>query len=292
MKAVKLAIVAILVFVMANFAYASESCNENTESSCIDWNDGIVYAVGMGVPNPKFKSRAQQNFSAQKAAETVAKRNLLQMVEELHVTSSTTVKDGMLESDNIQTTITGVLRQVRKVGKTKAMADGSVSVTVAMHMKEILPALLGEQAYGNFLPPAVKADPEVKVDAAETDKTEDAVKADNGIYTGLIVDARGLNVVPALSPRLISEDGKEVYGSAYVDRDFAVQMGMAGYAKATEEALENDRVAGNPLEIKAVKKASDGVSDIVLSNEDAQLLQSIYKTQTFLREARVMILVD
>ncbi|MBW1683090.1 MAG: hypothetical protein JRJ83_17035, partial [Deltaproteobacteria bacterium] len=50
-------------------------------------------------------------------------------------------------------------------------------------------------------------------------------------YTGLVVDARGFRVKPAMSPRILDEDGNEVYGSASVSREYAVQQGMAGYAK-------------------------------------------------------------
>lgn len=280
-----------ILFFLVSTAYSAESCNQTTTSSCIDWKDGVIYAVGMGVPNPKFKSRAQQNFSAQKAAETVAKRNLLQMVEELHVTSSTTVKDGMLESDEIKTVISGTLRQVRTIGQPRAMADGSVWVTVAMHMKNLLPSLLGEQAYGNFIPPAVKAPVAIK-EAEKTQMKKQPVAREKQIYTGLIVDARGLNVVPALSPKIMDKAGKELYGSAYVDREFAVKMGMAGYGKTPEEIINNDRIARNPLKIKAISKSKEGASDLIINAEDADLLRNVYKTQTFLREARVMILVD
>ncbi len=53
-----------------------------------------------------------------------------------------------------------------------------------------------------------------------------------GTYSGLVVDARGLGVRPAMAPRLISEAGEEVFGRAVVvDRAWATQQGMAGYSR-------------------------------------------------------------
>ena len=47
-----------------------------------------------------------------------------------------------------------------------------------------------------------------------------------------IIDAKGLNAKPAMSPKVVDENGQEVYGSAYVSREFAVQQGMKSGRKA------------------------------------------------------------
>ena len=84
---------------------AQNQCTKNFRDGCIDWANGVFYAVGFGVPNTKFKSAAQRNYSAQVAAEQVAMRNLLRLVETTLLDSETTVQDGMLESDRIRTKI-------------------------------------------------------------------------------------------------------------------------------------------------------------------------------------------
>ena len=52
---------------------------------------------------------------------------------------------------------------------------------------------------------------------------------------------------------------------------------------------ESDRVKGNPLLLHA-KATGNGV-DLSVSDEDASLLENVYNTQAFLREARVIILL-
>ena len=51
------------------------------------------------------------------------------------------------------------------------------------------------------------------------------------VYTGIVIDARGIQARPAMSPRIFDEDGKEVYGLANVDLEYAVKQGMSGYAR-------------------------------------------------------------
>ena len=45
-------------------------------------------------------------------------------------------------------------------------------------------------------------------------------------------------VKPALSPRILDETGIEVYGSAYVSREWAIKNGVVGYSKDITAALK------------------------------------------------------
>jgi hypothetical protein len=111
-------------------------------------------------------------------------------------------------------------------------------------------------------------------------------------YSGLIIDARGTGVLPAMSPKVLDPEGREIYGSAYVTREFAVQQGIAGYAKDVEAAKQNDRVKGNPLVIKAVEAKGANKADLVISMADANALREIAQAQNFMRQTRVLIVLD
>jgi hypothetical protein len=111
-------------------------------------------------------------------------------------------------------------------------------------------------------------------------------------YSGLIIDARGTGVLPAMSPKVIDPEGREIYGSAYVSRDFAVQQGIVGYAKSVDAARQNDRVKGNPLVIKGLESKGQNKADVVISAEDANALRDIAQNQNFMRQTRVMIVLD
>jgi hypothetical protein len=90
----------------------------------------------------------------------------------------------------------------------------------------------------------------------------------------------------------MSEEGKEVYGSAWINRDFAVREGMVGYLKDPASAQANPRVTDKPLTVKAIKVSGDARVDTVISNADAVMIQSMSQNLSMLEKCRVIILVD
>jgi hypothetical protein len=111
-------------------------------------------------------------------------------------------------------------------------------------------------------------------------------------YTGLVVDARGLDIRPAMVSKIMDENRQEVYGSAFVSREYAVQQGMSGYGKDLEKILHNRRVADHPLVVKGLKAVGSGHSEIVISNADASKIRSTLESLSFLKKCRVMIVID
>ncbi len=289
-------------------AAVQDDCTTMESNGCIDWTNGIIYATGMGVPNPDFKTQAQKRYSAYVAAQIVAKKNLLQMVQGINITSTSTVKAGMLENEVINTQISGKVKQVQEVGKPREMNDGSVWVTMKMYLRDIMSVLInnrqfesGRQASSSNLGFIQQSAPLTKTEKTPqtTDQSDSEVQSSSGsqyggdentIYSGLIIDARKTGIVPAMSPKIYTPEGKEIYGSTAVDRDFVLSQGIVGYVKDLDKARDNDRVKGNPLMIKGSLSPGKS-SDLTISSEDAELLMKLDATQTFLREARVIIIL-
>ena len=111
------------------------------------------------------------------------------------------------------------------------------------------------------------------------------------VYTGLIFDAQHLSFIPSAYPKILDEDGREVYGSAYIDKEWVEKQGIAGYAKSLEEAKANQRVSGNPLVIDAIKVTGANNRDLIISNEDARKIRELAKNINFLDRAKVIIVV-
>jgi hypothetical protein len=111
------------------------------------------------------------------------------------------------------------------------------------------------------------------------------------VYTGLIFDAQSLTFTPSASVKILDEDGREVYGSAYVAKDWADKQGIVSYAKSLDQAKANPRVAGNPLVIKAVRVTGPNNKDLVISNDDARRVRDLAKNLNFLDAAKVVIIV-
>ncbi len=243
-------------------------------SGKVDWTTGVITAVGIGAPPAQPANAAQARAMAERAAQVVAYRNLLEAVKGVRVDSTTTVENFMVTSDVIRTEVSGIIQGATVMDK-KYMSDGSVEVTVGMKLTGALAEALMPK--GGATPPTSGAAPGA---------------AAGQLYTGLVVDARGLGVRPALAPKILNEDGKEVYGSAWISRDYAVREGMVGYLKDPAAAQTNPRVADKPLMVKAIKASGDARVDVVISNADAAAIQSASQNLSMLEKCRVIILVD
>lgn len=133
------------------------------ERGTIDWTKWVVRAKGIGVPNPELSPSAQR-ASAIRAAETDALRQLLEAVQGVQVTSTTTVEDFMLTSDVIQRRVSGIVRGFRRVGEPRLLPDGSVEVEVEMSLRgELADLLLPPKTGGGTPIIETKATPEGRV---------------------------------------------------------------------------------------------------------------------------------
>jgi len=188
----------------------------------------------------------------------------------------------------IRTQVNGIIQGATVMDK-KYMSDGSVEVTVGMKLTgELADLLLPKTSY---TPPAGATG--TSTGMSVPGQTAPSATAQTGVaYTGLIVDARGLGIRPAMAPKILNEEGKEVYGSAWINRDWAVREGMVGYLKDPVAAQTNPRVTDKPLLVKAVKASGDSRVDMVISNADAVALQSASQNLSMLEKCRVIVLVD
>ncbi|HYA14605.1 MAG TPA: hypothetical protein VEF33_09735 [Syntrophales bacterium] len=254
----------------------------------INWLEGYVEAKGIGAPPERYIGKPPARPMALRAARVDAYRNLLETTKGVRVDSSTLVKDYTVESDTINTQVEGLVKGAKVVNQ-EYLSDGTVEVTMRMPIpgdftKIIIQRVIEKrpEVTPPSSPPPAVAPPEAPAAPAPA-----AV-----VYTGMVVDARGLQARPAMSPKIIDESGKEVYGSMNVDRAYAVQQGMSGYARDLTAAQSNPRVTNNPVSVKGIKTEGPGKSDIVISNADAEKIRGASDNLTFLKKCRVMIVLD
>jgi hypothetical protein len=103
-----------------------------------------------------------------------------------------------------------------------------------------------------------------------------------GNYTGLIIDARGLKVQPAMAPRILKADGTPIYGVGDFDIDKVIEQGLASYYRDMDAARADKRAGDNPLILRpiGVYRRSVATTDVVLSDADAaKLLAEDAKTR-------------
>lgn len=272
--------IAITLMVFATGSWGAEWQNlvqKIGDKGNIDWTEGVIQATGIGAPPEDFYGKPQARPMALRAAEIDAYRKLLEVVKGVRIDSRTVVEGYAVKSDVVRTQVEGMVEGAQVVNK-KYLSDGSVEVTVQMSL---------HAGFAQLMLPSEIQQVEMIRPLPGTNQG-----AGGRAYTGLVVDARGLGARPAMSPKIVDESGKEVYGSAYVSREFAVQQGMSGYARDLTAAQQNPRVTNDPLLVKGLRTQGAGKSDIVISNADAAKILSSSENLSFLQKCRVMIVLD
>jgi hypothetical protein len=95
-----------------------------------------------------------------------------------------------------------------------------------------------------------------------------------------------------MAPKILDKNAREVYGSAFVSREYAVQQGMCGYSKDLEKAQSDLRVGDNPLTVKGLRTGGAQNSDVIISNVDASRLRSASENLSFMKKCRVILVVE
>jgi len=251
------------VGLLLGVALVSSPSSAEEGSGGVDWTRRVVTATGKGAPNLRAANIAQARLGAEKAAKLDALRNILAALKGVELRSGESVGAVIEANSTVRAKIQGVVKNFQVV-KTRYFSDGGVEVDVEMKLDGELTATL--------LPKEAAA----------------AGKCD-GSTTGLVIDARSLTLVPALAPRVLDVEGKELLSSSTLSPAAARDNGTAAYVKSIDEAKSSSRVGCAPLVVTA--SAAKG-SDLVVAADTAKQIRTASGKNPFLTEGRVLIVVN
>jgi len=262
---------------------------EKKETGTIDWARGVVRAKGISAPIKIDTAKSPPNSpKALSEAKNDARRNLLETVKQVQIASKLSVGDIADRNKTVMAQIKEMVYNAGEIEKSrKYMSDGSVEVALEMDLhggfaQLVLPKEIRQIETIKQLKPGEKAP------AAKPNTSSE--RASN-IYTGLLVDARSIDAGPALVPKLLDENLAEVFGPAFVSREFVVQQGMAAYYTDIQAAKADPRISDRPLIVKALRTDFPSRCNLVISNADASKLKSASDHLVFLKESRVVIVL-
>ena len=98
-------------------------------------------------------------------------------------------------------------------------------------------------------------------------------------------------VRPCLFPRIVTRDGKELFGPGIVDREVAISRGPVSYAKAGGPAEAYERAGDHALVVKAVGVAGKQNTDLVVSEEDSSKIAAAEWANNVLRDCMVVVVL-
>jgi hypothetical protein len=239
-----------------------------TPSASIDWEKRVIVARGQGAPDLNAPNPAAARIGAERAAELDAFRNILETLKGVQVEGGATAGSLMQADNALKASVEGALHQFKIVDR-RYFSDGGVELDVQMPL---------EGRVTELLIPKPGAAEMAKVPTTGTE-----------VGSGLVVVAKGLKVKPALAPRILDEQGKEVYGPDFVQPGALRANGIAGYLKSVPAAEQSARVGAHPVQVRALRATG---SDLVISNGDAARLTDPKSNLGFLAEAKVIIVTD
>lgn len=236
----------------------------------VDWQRQVLRATGDGPPDVKASNPAQARLGAERSAKEDAFKDLLERAKGLRLRADRTVGEEMAREET-RRKVEDVLRGYKVVDK-HYYSDSGVQLEVEVPLGQLTSALVA---------PAPTAAP-VPVEA----KKEAPAKKAEGKHSGLVVDARKLELAPMLAPRLLDAAGQPLYGVDTLSEEARRTTGVASFVGSLEEARKSTRVGSRPLVLEATRVQS---SDVVLGPDAAKALAGL--EPGVLAEGRVAILI-
>ncbi len=226
---------------------------DKTEYALINWTDEYIEAVGQAVAPPNAVTKGQAKLLAKRGAIVDLQRNLLEVIKGVRVDARTTMEN-FLANDYVRTEVRGTIKNVRIVKALWNEKEGIYTVIGRIPLTKLRKAVL----------PALPVKP----------STKPAPKPVKGNYTGLVVDVRHLPLIPAMTFRILDENGKEVYSLKFVDKERFLSSGLCEYQINLNYALGRPRVTNKPLVVKAIKLVPPQNVDIVIPNSYANKIRN------------------
>jgi hypothetical protein len=270
----------------SGFCAESKGFLEKKETGVIDWAKAVVTAWGISTPIKKDAVMPKTNNSkALSEAKNRARHKLLETVKGIRIDADESVGDVADRNKTVMAQIQDMVYHAVEIEKLrKYMSDGSIEIHLQLNLHGGFSQLI--------LPPQIRQIEMIKQLNPEESVSNLRSNAGANSYTGLLVDARNIEAIPALVPKLLDENLTEVFGPAFVSREFVVQRGMAAYYEDLESAKADPRIANQPLVVKALRTDWPRRCNIVISNGDASKLKSTSEHLLFLKESRVVILLS
>ncbi|MBE9502548.1 MAG: hypothetical protein IME96_00050 [Proteobacteria bacterium] len=265
---------AIIIIVLTFTSYNAEADLFDTrkialqvfEAGEVNWSDMTVRASGTGIRDSNIKNIPVAKLGAERAAKIEATRKLVETIKKVRVDSTSTVEDHLTTSEYVKSRIETVAKRA-KIVSMKVSSD-EVEVIVEVSLTGLLSEVLISQTSKRDLP-----------------------SVGDEIYTGLIIDATGLGLKPVISPKILDEAHRELYGTSFISKESAIRQGIAAYEKKMSRAMKSDRVSSNPLVLRGIR-ASGNNSNIIISQADALALRDKSTNLRFLENCRVIIVID
>ena len=239
---------------------SAEDLTQNVAHGSINWGKGVVVVTGSGAPSLKASNAAVARLGAEQAAKMSALRNALEAIKGVRVKGEQVLGDMMAGDGAVSAKVQGVVRGF-KVLDTKYYSDGGIDLVVEVPLSGVVAAI---------------AKPDTTKPAAATD------------YTGVIIDARGVDLAPSMLLTLVDAEGGAIMDPASLNATSAQKHGSAAWVKSLDAAKKDARIGAKPLIVSPAKSLSPASGACQFSDVDSKSLKAAL---SLLQDGKVIVVV-
>jgi len=254
-------------------------------ASMINWEDGYLEAVGMAtVDVSKMANTTQAELMAQEGARAMAYARLSETLSGVAVSAETLVQNCLATDQVVRTKTEAFIKGARIIEEKVDWVQGSPKAVCRLGL-----VLKGERGVQNvFVDWTLRADQEKNMPLFNV-KQHKMIEQDD-LYSGLIIDARGMGIQPAIVPQVLTDQGQLFYGGKVVDQQVATQQGVVGYASDPSSPAVAQRVGNKPMVIKAKGSYGKNKAGVSISTADAIKVATTFG-ETLLKFGKILLLI-
>lgn len=265
---------------------------EQSDGTMINWGDGALSASAEIRMLPDSIDPVRSKALAVRQGGVEARKGLLDVVLALPLDSrrnvSSIIKDDIKSLNSLRGYVQNSLLD------TAVDANGTVVVTSSLNLHNGLSSIIipPTLSFQTGLPPTIsgeRGEAGAELQALESDENG---YIDSSVYSGVVVDARGLECNPVLLPIIYDGRGIGVYGPFAVSRESVLKRGLVTYMVDGKSENLRSRVGNFPLMVKAVNTHGPSQSNFILSLEDSARFRAVLKRKVVVENCAVVILVD
>ena len=251
------------LLIFYNFCHPALVLLQKVGPGEMDWGKYKISAVGIG---PKGNSSKGSLADARKDAVNKLYETLLN----LNLDCKTLVKD-RLNKSQLKKLESLISKEFKLLDKPRYTPAGDCEIEAELAFPGKIMDLL--------LPPSGEKLKELY--------KQNLPSAPAEAFSGLIIDASGLNFPLHLVPKIVNPQEEEIYGISWLERSWANTWGIVEYATA---ASDYHRVGEKPQYLKALKIAEDGCSIVVSVDNLPKMLTA--ENLATLSRAKVILITD
>ncbi|WP_027722522.1 hypothetical protein [Maridesulfovibrio zosterae] len=259
--------------------------------SKVNWGNGLVAATSEVLPMQDSLDPVRTRALAVRQGGVESRKMLLDSVLSLRLTDDVSVASNFKDDLKTMNSLRGFVQN--SLLATALVDSGAVEVTASLNLHDGLSSIIIPPTipFLSGIPPTISGKHSDSSDVAGTENIE-VYEDKAAISSGVIIDARGLEISPVLLPIIYDGKGVGVYGPFAVSRDSTLKYGMVSYVTDISTEAVRSRVGNFPLIVKPVNTQGSNKSNLILSLVDGSKMRGVLKRKSVSEKCAVVVLVD